>query len=79
MGQKVSEEKRRAFAGFQVNQKLVDRAAPNVMVLHCLPAHRGEEITSEVMDGPRSAVFDQAENRLYVQMALLEKLVNRKK
>ncbi|SBT38507.1 ornithine carbamoyltransferase [Micromonospora auratinigra] len=59
------------FRPYQVNDALLDHAAPEVIVLHCLPAHRGEEITDEVLDGPRSAVFDQAENRLHAQKALL--------
>jgi ornithine carbamoyltransferase len=59
------------FRAYQVNDKLLARAAPGAIVLHCLPAHRGEEITDEVMDGPSSAVFDQAENRLHAQKALL--------
>lgn len=75
MGQKISDAKKKAFKKFQVNVALLKRASRNCMVLHCLPAHRGEEITSEVMDGPHSAIFDQAENRLYVQMALLERLL----
>jgi ornithine carbamoyltransferase len=54
-----------------VNGALLDRAAPDVIVLHCLPAHRGDEITDEVLDGPRSAVWDEAENRLHAQKALL--------
>jgi ornithine carbamoyltransferase len=62
------------FRPYQVNAELVDRA-PDAIVLHCLPAHRGEEITNEVIDGPRSAVWDQAENRLHAQKALLELLV----
>lgn len=75
MGQVVSDEKREAFSGFQVNKKLLELAKPKAIVLHCLPAHRGEEITDEILDGPQSRVFDQAENRLYVQMALLERLM----
>jgi len=54
---------------------LLSRAGKEALVMHCLPAHRGEEITDEVMDGPRSAVFDQAENRLHTEKALLEFLV----
>ncbi|OBI50997.1 ornithine carbamoyltransferase [Mycobacterium kyorinense] len=59
------------FRPYQVNTGLVSRADPEVVVLHCLPAHRGEEITDEVMDGPHSAVWDEAENRLHAQKALL--------
>ncbi|MFI2711705.1 ornithine carbamoyltransferase [Micromonospora sp. NPDC018662] len=59
------------FRPYQVSDALLDHAAADVIVLHCLPAHRGEEITDEVLDGPRSAVFDQAENRLHAQKALL--------
>lgn len=59
------------FRPFQVNAELLGRAAPDVTVLHCLPAHRGEEITDEVLDGPHSAVWDEAENRLHAQKALL--------
>ena len=65
---------RRAGPGvpaYQLDQAAVDRAAPDVVVLHCLPAHRGQEITDEVLDGPHSAVWDQAENRLHTQKALL--------
>lgn len=67
--------KLKAFSGFQINAALLARAAKDVVVLHCLPAHRGEEITDDVLDGPRSAVFDQAENRLHAQKALLAKLL----
>ena len=59
------------FRPFQVNAALLDRAAENAIVLHCLPAHRGDEITDEVLDGPASAVWDEAENRLHAQKALL--------
>lgn len=75
MGQEVSDEKRKKFEPYQVNNSLLAQADPQAIVLHCLPAHRGEEITDEVLDGKQSRVFDQAENRLYAQMALLEKLM----
>lgn len=67
----------RPFRPFQINAALVDRADSNVVVLHCLPAHRGHEITDEVIDGPHSAVFDEAENRLHAQKALLVWLLER--
>jgi ornithine carbamoyltransferase len=63
------------FKPYQVSTDTVMAAAPDVLVLHCLPAHRGEEIAAEVMDGPNSAVFDQAENRLHTQKALLSWLL----
>jgi ornithine carbamoyltransferase len=66
--------RRRAFAEYQVNQAVMD-AAPRAVFMHCLPAHRGEEVTNEVIDGPRSVVFDQAGNRLYAQMALMAMLL----
>jgi ornithine carbamoyltransferase len=69
--------RRAAFAGFTLDQKLLTLAHPEAVVLHCLPAHRGEEITDEVLEGPRSAVWDQAENRLHMQKAILEALVGR--
>jgi ornithine carbamoyltransferase len=76
MGQEAEREERlKRFAAFQVNAKLLSAAAPNCKVLHCLPAHRGEEITDDVVDGPQSVVFDQAENRLHTQKAVLEWLV----
>jgi ornithine carbamoyltransferase len=76
MGQEAEREERmRRFQGYQVNQTLIDRARKNVLVMHCLPAHRGEEITAEVIDGPRSVVIDEAENRLHVQKAVLEILL----
>jgi ornithine carbamoyltransferase len=59
------------FLPYQINAAMLARAKPHAIVLHCLPAHRGEEITDEVMDGPASVVFDQAENRLHAQKALL--------
>jgi ornithine carbamoyltransferase len=68
-------ERIKDFEGFQVDQSLVDMAKPDVLVMHCLPAHRGEEITADVIDGPRSVVFDQAENKLHLHQALLEKLL----
>ncbi len=75
MGQEAeAEERRDAFARFQVNATLL-AASPEAVVMHCLPAHRGEEITSDVMDGPRSVVFEQSENRLHAQKALLVELL----
>lgn len=73
MGQEAGDEARllKEFAPFQVNGELLSLAREDVMVLHCLPAHRGQEITAEVIDGSRSAVWDQAENRLHAQVALL--------
>ena len=79
MGQeKEAPERKRAFAGYCVDEALLDRALPEAIVLHCLPAHRGEEITAGVLEGPRSAVLDEAENRLHVQKALLEALLLRR-
>ncbi|HEX9401134.1 MAG TPA: ornithine carbamoyltransferase [Anaeromyxobacter sp.] len=76
MGQEAeAEERRRHFAGYLVDEALMKRARPNAIVLHCLPAHRGEEIAEEVIEGPQSAVFDEAENRLHAQKALLELLL----
>lgn len=74
MGQEAETElRRREFAEYQVNAALMEMA-PRAVFLHCLPAHRGEEVTAEVIDGPRSIVFDQAENRMWAQMALLAAL-----
>ncbi len=76
MGQEDDHEERlKAFEGFQVDQDLIKRGDPHLLVMHCLPAHRGEEITDTVIDGKNSIVFEQAENRLYVQMAILEMLI----
>jgi ornithine carbamoyltransferase len=75
MGQEAEHQARvRAFRGFQVNRELL-QSAPQAMVLHCLPAHRGEEISDEVLEGPQSAVCDQAENRLHVQKAIMAKVM----
>jgi ornithine carbamoyltransferase len=72
MGQEAEAERRRhAFSGYQVNEELLRLADRRAIVMHCLPAHRGEEITDAVMDGPQSVVFDQAENRLHLQKAIL--------
>jgi len=76
MGQeKDAEERRRLFARYQVNAALLAQAKPGAIVMHDLPAHRGEEITDEVMDGSQSVVFDQAENRLHAQKAVLALLL----
>jgi ornithine carbamoyltransferase len=76
MGQEAeAEERRDAFAPYQVNSALLQAAGPEAQVMHCLPAHRGEEITSDVLDGPRSLVLEQSENRLHVQKALLVELL----
>jgi ornithine carbamoyltransferase len=76
MGQEQEyERRRRAFQGYQVNASLLAHAKADAIVMHDLPAHRGEEITDEVIDGPQSAVFDQAENRLHVQKAVLRWLL----
>jgi ornithine carbamoyltransferase len=72
MGQEAAQKERmRALAGYQIDSALVDKASPEVIVMHCLPAHRGEEIAADVIDGPHSVVWDQAENRLHAQKALL--------
>jgi ornithine carbamoyltransferase len=76
MGQEEERETRaRAFQTFQVNQNLISHARKDVIIMHCLPAHRGEEITAEVIDGEHSVIIDQAENRLHVQKAILEILL----
>jgi ornithine carbamoyltransferase len=76
MGQEKEEAQRlEDLKAYQVDSELVKLAAPDVVVMHCLPAHRGEEITSEVLDGPSSIVFDQAENKLHLHQALLEKII----
>ena len=76
MGQEADKKKRFGnFKDFQISLDLLKRARPECVVMHCLPAHRGEEITGEVLDGPHSIVFDQAENRLHMQKAILLKLL----
>lgn len=76
MGQEEEARKRqKIFSSYQVNMNLVSEADPTVIVLHCLPAHRGQEITDEVADGPNSRIFQQAENRLHAQKAILTKLL----
>jgi len=76
MGQEAEmEHRQRAFAGYHVDAKLMACAAPGAIFLHCLPAHRGEEVADEVIEGPWSRVFDEAENRLHAQKALLARLI----
>ena len=78
MGQEEEISKRKIiFKDFQINARLLTNAATGVLVMHCLPAHRGEEITDEVMDSKSSVVFDQAENRMHVQKAILIKLLSK--
>jgi ornithine carbamoyltransferase len=76
MGQEHEQNTRsEVFSGYQVNRELMDRAAPDALFFHCLPAHRGEEVSAEVMDDPQSVVWDEAENRLHSQKALMEFLL----
>lgn len=76
MGQEAEKETRlQVFPPYQINQKLVSKAKPDCIVMHCLPAHRGEEITDEVADGPNSVLFPQAENRMHAQKAVLVELL----
>jgi ornithine carbamoyltransferase len=80
MGQEAeAAERAKIFPPYQVNAALVALAKPNAIVLHCLPAHRGAEITDDVMDGPQSAIFDQAENRMHAQKAIVAILMGNKK
>lgn len=76
MGQEEEKEKRKkAFGPYQINSSLLSLAKPDTLIMHCLPAHRGEEITDEVIDGKSSIVFEQAENRLHIQRAILLELI----
>lgn len=78
MGQEKEREARaKAFAGYLVDEDVMNAADPGALFLHCLPAHRGEEVTEEVLEGPRSAVWDEAENRLHAQKAVLVRLIGR--
>ena len=78
MGQEAERERRlEAFSRYQVNDRVMSFAKPGAVVMHCLPAHRGEEITDAVLDGPRSVVLDQSENRLHVQKAVLLRLLGK--
>lgn len=80
MGQESEREtKMQAFEGFQINSELLKLAHPNAVFMHCLPAHRGEEVTDEVIDSPQSIVFDQAENRLHTQKAIVYALLTNQK
>lgn len=80
MGREREQARRlRTLAPYQLNQRLLQRARPDAIVMHCLPAHRGEEISADVLDGPQSVVIDQAENRLHMQKAILTQLLSRKK
>lgn len=80
MGQeKEAKLRKKIFKPFQINKGLAKLAKPHALIMHCLPAHRGEEITQEMLDGPHSVVFDQAENRMHVQKAILIKLLGDKK
>src|SRR5207302_6192657 len=76
MGKESEAQQRKAvFAPYQVNEKLMAQAKPGALFMHCLPAHRGDEVTDGVIDSPQSIVFDQAENRLHVQKAILLSLL----
>lgn len=79
MGQEAEQEKRRPeFFAYQVNAELLSKAADDAIVMHCLPAHRGEEVSADVLDGPRSVVWDQAENKLHMHKAILDVLLGKR-
>jgi ornithine carbamoyltransferase len=79
MGREREQARRlRTLAPYQLNKRLLQRAKPDAIVMHCLPAHRGEEITADVLDGTQSVVIDQAENRLHMQKAILTQLLSRR-
>ena len=76
MGQEAEQAQReQAFEGYEVDEALMQAAAPDALFMHCLPAHRGEEVSAGVLEGPQSVVWDEAENRLHAQKALLEFLL----
>jgi len=78
MGQEEEQSRReRAFAGYQVDARMMSHAAANAIFLHCLPAHRGDEVSAEVIDGPQSVVWDEAENRLHIQKAIMAVIMGR--
>jgi ornithine carbamoyltransferase len=80
MGREREQARRlKVLSPYQVNSRLVAKAKPDAIVMHCLPAHRGEEITAEVLDGPQSVIIDQAENRLHMQKAVLTKLLGKRR
>lgn len=79
MGQEITPEKTARLSPYQVNDVLMNIAKPNAVFMHCLPAHRGEEVTANIIDGPQSAVFDQAENRLHAQKAVMQLLMKDKR
>jgi ornithine carbamoyltransferase len=71
MGDKDGTKRHNLLKRYQVNKSLMSRAKPDCIFMHCLPAHRGEEVTDDIIDGPQSVVFDEAENRMHVQKAIL--------
>ena len=77
MGDKEGDQKKKQLKNYQINQEILKVANPNALVMHCLPAHRDEEIASDVLDGPQSIIFDQAENRLHAEKALMAYLLER--
>jgi ornithine carbamoyltransferase len=78
MGQEDEQkERQRSFKGFTVNKKLMSAADKKAIFLHCLPAHRGEEVSADVIDGPQSRVWDEAENRLHIQKAIMAALIGK--